>query len=264
VRVGNQAHEHVQNDVYGEMIVSISRMLLDSRFAGTAGLDQAVAMVQRLMDQIEARMLQPDAGLWELRQQTNVHSFSLLMHWAGARRAADIGEFLGASDLKQRALRIMERARQLLEERCWNDRVGALTQSMDADNLDAAMLLAIQFRFWPAEDPRAHSHVEAIRRQLTVAEGGMLRRYDVEDDFGTQEAAFTVCSFWLAEAMAIIGRRDEAKELFDHLLSLGNELGLYSEDILPASGAQSGNFPQTYSHVGLINTAFELSRGWYA
>ena len=158
-------------------------------------------------------------------------------------------------------MRVVERSRQLLEEGCWNDEAGALVQAVGEDNLDAAMLLALHFGFFAPDDPRAKSHVEAIRQSLQV-DGGMLRRYDVEDDFGHQEAAFTVCSFWLVEALAIIGRTDEARELFEHLLSLHNGLGLYSEDMLPQTGEQSGNFPQTYSHVGLINAAFRLSRNW--
>ena len=115
--------------------------------------------------------------------------------------------------------------------------------------------------FFAPDDPRASRHVDAIRASLSV-DGGLLRRYTVQDDFGHMEAAFTVCTFWLVEALALIGRTDEARELFDRLLSLDNGLGLYSEDILPDTLEQSGNFPQTYSHVGLINAAFRLSRRW--
>jgi GH15 family glucan-1,4-alpha-glucosidase len=103
-------------------------------------------------------------------------------------------------------------------------------------------------------------HVDAIQKALSL--DGLLRRYDVEDDFGKQEAAFTVCSFWMVEALALVDKTDEARLLFERLLGHGNELGLFSEDILPATGALSGNFPQTYSHVGLINAAFRLSRSW--
>jgi GH15 family glucan-1,4-alpha-glucosidase len=123
------------------------------------------------------------------------------------------------------------------------------------------MLLAVQFGLLPPDDPRAASHVEAIRRVLSI-DGGLLKRYDSADDFGRPQAAFTVCSFWLAEALAAVGKLGEARELFEHLLTLHNGLGLYSEDILATGGKQSGNFPQTYSHVGLINAAFRLSRPW--
>ena len=123
------------------------------------------------------------------------------------------------------------------------------------------MLLAVQLGLLAPDDPRADRHVNAIRAALRV-DGGLLRRYETPDDFGRPVAAFTVCSFWLAEALALVGRQDEARELFEMLLSLDNGLGLFSEDILPETREQSGNFPQTYSHVGLINTAFRLSRNW--
>jgi GH15 family glucan-1,4-alpha-glucosidase len=261
VRIGNQAYQHVQNDVYGEMILAVSRILLDTRFSGTEGLAGAQQMVELLLRQIEIRLEEPDAGLWELRNTRKLHAFTLLTHWAGARRAAEIGNFLGAKDLHARGCKIMAAARKILEERCWCQAKGALTQAAGETNLDAATLLALHFGFFTPGDPRAATHVEAIRSELSV-DGGLMRRYDVKDDFGTQEAAFTVCSFWMAEALALIGRDDEARELLDHLLSLENGLGLFSEDILPATGEQSGNFPQSYSHVGLINAAFRLSRPW--
>ena len=153
------------------------------------------------------------------------------------------------------------RAAVLLEERCWNAELGALTQAAGEPQLDAAMLLALHFGFFGAgRSPRG----DARGRDPTAlsVDGGILRRYTVADDFGKPEAAFTVCSFWLVEALAILGRTDDARALFEDLLSLHNGLGLYSEDILPETRTQSGNFPQTYSHVGLINAAFRLSRSW--
>ena len=183
------------------------------------------------------------------------------MHWAGSRRAAEVGDALEAPELAARARSVEERARELLETQCWNDEIGALTQVAGEPQLDAALLLAVHLGFFAPDDPRALRHVDAIRSSLSV-DGGLLRRYTVQDDFGHMEAAFTVCTFWLVEALALIGRTDEARALFDRLLSLDNGLGLYSEDILPDTLEQSGNFPQTYSHVGLINAAFRLSRRW--
>ena len=260
VRIGNQAHEHVQNDIYGEMILAISRLLLDSRFVGFEGLGGACPLIERLLDEVEKRLEDPDAGLWELRGQEQLHTFTLLTHWAGARRAAEVGDAVGARDLRDKALRIAEKARSIIETRCTDPDTGALTQSADKKNLDAATLLALHFGFWEPDDPAAARHVEAIGEQLNV--GGLLRRYDVADDFGQQEAAFTVCSFWMVEALAIVGKKNDARILFERLLSHGNDLGLFSEDILPETGELSGNFPQTYSHVGLINAAFRLSRSW--
>ena len=261
VRVGNQAFEHVQNDVYGEMVLAVSRLFLDTRFVGEIPPTTGVEIVSSLLDQIQTRLEEPDAGLWEFRERSRLHSFSVLMHWAGARRAVEVAEALGASELVERAQSVEQAASELLATRCWNDDVGALTQVAGESQLDAALLLAVHLGYLTPDDPRATSHVDAIRSALSV-DGGLLRRYTSRDDFGTMQAAFTVCTFWLVEALAILGRTDEAKELFDHLLSLHNGLGLYSEDILPDTLEQSGNFPQTYSHVGLINAAFRLSRRW--
>ena len=260
VRIGNQAHEHVQNDVYGEMILAISRMLLDSRFVGSEGLDGAGPLMEQLLGQIEQRLEDPDAGLWKSRGQVQLHTFTLLTHWAGARRAAEVGTVIDSSELRDRAHRVMKRVRSIIETRCFDEESGALTQAADTKNLDAAMLLALHFGFWEHGDPAAARHVDAIRDQLSV--DGLLKRYNVEDDFGEPEAAFTVCSFWLVEALAIVGKTNEARLLFERLLGHGNKLGLFSENILPATGQMSGNFPQTYSHVGLINAAFRLSRSW--
>ena len=261
VRIGNQAFEHVQNDVYGEMVLAVSRLFLDTRFVGEIPPQTAVGIVQDLLDQMEARLEEPDAGLWEFRERTRLHSFSVLMHWAGARRAVEVAEALDAEELAARARDVERRAGELLDTRCWNDEVGALTQVAGGSELDAALLLAVHLGYLESNDPRATSHVDAIRARLSV-DGGLLRRYSAPDDFGTPHAAFTVCTFWLVEALAILGRTDEARELFEYLLSLHNGLGLYSEDILPDTLEQSGNFPQTYSHVGLINAAFRLSRRW--
>jgi len=261
VRVGNQAFEHVQNDVYGEMVLAVSRLFLDTRFVGEIPPHTAVAIIQGLLDQIEGRLEEPDAGLWEFRGRARLHSFSVLMHWAGAQRAVEVAEALQAGELAARAREIERRAAELLATRCWNDDLGALTQVAGEPQLDASLLLAVHLGFLPSDDPRATSHVDAIRDTLSL-DGGLLRRYASPDDFGVPRAAFTVCSFWLVEALAILGRTDEARELFERLIALHNGLGLFSEDVLPDTHVQSGNFPQTYTHVGLINAAFRLSRRW--
>jgi GH15 family glucan-1,4-alpha-glucosidase len=261
VRVGNQAFEHLQNDVYGEMVLAVSRLFLDTRFVGEVPPHTAVEIVQSLLDQIEARLEEPDAGPWEFRGRWRLHSFTVLMHWAGARRAVEIAETLGAEELADRALELEARAADILETRCWNDDIGAITQVAGEPQLDAAMLLAVHLGYFAPDDPRAASHVDAIRDQLSL-DGGLLRRYSVQDDFGVMEAAFTVCTFWLVEALTLIGRKDEAREIFERLIGFHNGLGLFSEDLLPGTYEQTGNFPQTYTHVGLINSAFRLSRSW--
>jgi GH15 family glucan-1,4-alpha-glucosidase len=242
VRIGNQAFEHLQNDVYGEMVLAVSRLFLDKRFVGEIPPSTAVDIVSSLVDQIEARLEEPDAGPWEFRERTRLHGFTVLMHWAGAERAVEVAE-------------------EILETRCWSEEIGALTQVAGEPQLDASLLLAVHLGYLLPDDPRSTRHVDAIREALSI-DGGLLRRYATPDDFFVPEAAFLVCTFWLVEALAVLGRADEARELFEHLLSLDNGLGLFAENILPDTLAQSGNFPQTYSHVGLINAAFRVSRRW--
>jgi len=261
VRIGNQAFAQRQNDVYGELILSMSRLLLDVRFRGGEGIDGAGHLAEGLVSQIERRLEEPDAGLWELRGQRQLHTFTLLTHWAGARRAFDIATALGLPALRDQSARVAERASALLWQRCWNEDLGSFTQSAGSANLDASALLALHFGFVQGDDPRAHRLVAAIEAQLRLP-GGLLRRYDVPDDFGVPEAAFTVCTFWFAEALAMVGRRDDARRAFEAVLERHNGLGLFSEDLLVGSDEQAGNFPQTYSHVGLINAAFRLSRSW--
>ena len=169
------------------------------------------------------------------------------MHWAGARRAVEVARRARRLRSSPARARVVERARaELLETQCWNEEIGALTQVAGEPQLDAALLLAVHLGFFAADDPRASrtSTRFARRSRSTAACSAGTRRRTTS---ATREAAFTVCTFWLVEALALIGRTDEARELFDRLLALDNGLGLYSEDILPDTLEQSGNFPQTYS-----------------
>ena len=151
VRVGNQAFQHVQNDVYGEMILAVSRLLLDQRFAGSVATPQAVRLVRGLLGRIDERLEAPDAGLWELRGVQRLHAFTLLTHWAGSRQAAEIGTALNAPELREEALAVTARAAALLEEKCWDPELGALTQAAGEPQLDAALLLALHFGFFTPE-----------------------------------------------------------------------------------------------------------------
>src|SRR5919109_1114095 len=178
------------------MVLGVSRFCLDARFVGEVPRHTAVDIIQGLVNQMDARVEEPDAGLWEFRGRTRLHGFSVLMHWAGARRAAEVADALEAPELAAHARAVEARAREVLETQCWNDEVGALTQVAGEPQLDAAMLLAIQLGYFEPDDPRADRHVDAIRSALSV-NGSLLRRYTVRDDFGHMEAAFTVCTFWL-------------------------------------------------------------------
>ena len=154
--------------------------------------------------------------------------------------------------------RVKEKAAKLINENCWNEDLQSYTQAAGSKDLDASLLMLINMGFLADQPTRSHRLIDAIQRRLSH-NNGFLHRYLAEDDFGKTDNAFLICSFWLVEAMAHAGRKDEAKELFDKLLRCSNHLGLYSEDYDPHKHQLWGNFPQTRSHVGLINAAFALS-----
>jgi GH15 family glucan-1,4-alpha-glucosidase len=256
VRVGNQAFEHLQHDIYGEMILAISPLFLDQRFVGMES--KPFNLLIRLLDKVEQYLESKDAGLWEFRGSSQLHTFTLLMHWAGAVAAGMIGKALSNSDLVNRCHFLANKAKKLIDEKCWNADLKAYTQAAGTKHLDAALLTMVNFGYLDPRDPKAATHVKAIAEGLKANEG-FIYRYLAEDDFGKTDSAFIICSFWLVESLARIGEVDRARSLFERLLNRANHLGLYSEDLNPRNGDLWGNFPQTYSHVGLINAAFALS-----
>lgn len=255
VRIGNAAYSQIQHDVYGEMMAVLAPLFLDVRLAGGRhGVH--LELVGDLLTRIDRHLESPDAGLWEIRDEPKLHTFSLLMHWLGASTAARIGRSVSDDDLAQRADEITRRARSVIIDKCWRDE-GYFADAATTDHADAALMMMVNLGFLSPDDPQARSHVENLADRLRAAPG-LLHRYVHHDGIGETHAAFTVCGFWHAEALARLGLRDEAREVVDALLEHQNHVGLFSEDIDPKTGEQLGNFPQTYSHVGLINTAFAL------
>jgi GH15 family glucan-1,4-alpha-glucosidase len=189
-----------------------------------------------------------------------VHTFSAAMSWAGCDRLGRIAARLGAEQdagiWRRRAAAMRER----IVAGAWSDRRRCFVGASGSEDLDASSLLLADLGLVARDDPRFHSTVESIGAEL--GRGPLLYRYRHEDDFGSPETAFTVCGFWYVDALASIGRVDEARERFQALLAYRNRLGLLSEDVDPATGTLWGNFPQTYSLVGLINSAIRLSRSW--
>lgn len=257
VRAGNAAFSQLQNDVYGEMIAAIAPIFLDIRFEDQL-TRRSDRLVRRLLDRIAATLEMPDAGIWELRDDTRLHTFSLLMHWVGARVAARIGARLGDAELEGRARGIAARSRAVIEERCWRPVLGYYADSVATDNADASLLMMMNLGFLGEGHQRAEQHVQSLSKRLSV-NGHLMQRYRHHDGIGETHATFTVCGFWHAEALARLGRRNEAERVMEELLVYANPVGLLSEDIDPRSGEAWGNFPQTYSHVGLINAAFAIS-----
>jgi GH15 family glucan-1,4-alpha-glucosidase len=204
--------------------------------------------------------LTPDAGIWEYRGRVRVHTYSAAMCWVACDRLARIAEQLGLTTRAQNWRAAAESLKATILSRAWNEKLGAICGSLDGDEFDASVLLLHEIGLVAADDPRFVSTVEQIGHRL--ARNGMLLRYDAPDDFGAPTVSFAVCTFWYVDALAAIGRVAEAREMFEKLLARRNHVGLLSEDIDPASGELWGNFPQTYSLVGIIISAMRLSRGW--
>ena len=259
VRIGNDAWRQSQHDVYGSIVLAAMQLFFDRRL-NAPGDEAAFARLERAGESAWLLHDRPDAGLWEFRGRADVHTYSAVMSWAACDRLARIARQLS---LDARAALWADRAtrvRDLILARAVHPQHGWFVDAFDSDRLDASLLLLADLGFVAADDPRYVATVEAIGRVLR--QGDHLFRYIVPDDFGTPETSFTICSFWYVDALAAIGRIDEARDLFEQLLARRNPLGLLSEDVHPGTGELWGNFPQTYSLVGLINAAMRLSRSW--
>jgi len=259
VRVGNQAHEHTQHDVYGQVVLAATQAFFDERLFRPADID-TYRRLEAVGDRAYALHDQPDAGLWELRGTARVHTFSTLMCWAACDRLAKIAAHLG---LPARIGRWQGRANEIrakLMAGAWSETRQSFVGSFGGEEIDASLLLMQEIGFLRADDPRFIATLGAVESALR--RGNHLFRYATADDFGVPSNAFTICTFWFIDALAAAGRVEEAREMFENMLACRNHLGLLSEDIDPETNELWGNFPQTYSLVGLIHCAMRLSRRW--
>jgi GH15 family glucan-1,4-alpha-glucosidase len=257
VRVGNQAGEQIQNDAYGQVILALFHLYTDARILDKDRL--SVKTLSNLLESIENTLEEPDNGIWEFRGKQSVHSYTLLFHWAGSAACVKIAESLQDEVLAERAKKIVNRAADLLTM-CYSKNKKAFTQSIGSEELDASLIQIIILGFLEDQPKEiALLHLKAIQKELEIKHGFLLR-YNHADDFGAQKSAFLICSFWLVEALAYLDQIDEAKELFEVLLCTQNHLGLISESYDVETKSQWGNFPQAYSHVGLINSVFALDK----
>ena len=259
VRVGNAAYSQVQNDGYGAVILSSAQAFFDERLE-RPGTKRLYERLELLGEQAVKLWNTPDAGLWELRTRERVHTFSALMCWAACDRLAKIGRRLDLPDRAQRWMKEADKIKAAIMKKAYDPEQNTFVESFGGKDMDAALLLMHELGFIAADDPKFHGTVAAAEKWLRRED--LLFRYHAADDFGEPETAFTVCTFWYVDALAAIGRRDEARELFEQLLRHRNHLGLLSEDIDRQTGELWGNFPQTYSMVGLINSAMKLSKTW--
>ncbi len=258
VRIGNGAATHKQHDVYGEMVLALAPLFLDARFREQV-TPAVLDLVARLADKAISVAGQPDAGIWEYRAGWRPQTFSSLMCWAAADRMARIAHQHRPADAPRFAA-AAEKIRQEILTRAIDPTRGCLVADYGGTEVDAALLQAVSLRLLPEGDPRLHATVDAIGRDL--AHDGWLRRYRTRDDFGVPSVAFMLCTFWQIEALAKLGRADEARRVLEATRQVDAPLGLLAEDLDPASRAMWGNFPQAYSHVGLIHAAFSASPRW--
>jgi GH15 family glucan-1,4-alpha-glucosidase len=259
VRVGNLAYRQRQHDVYGSVILASTQYFFDERLERRGDIAQ-FERLELLGERAVPLFDQPDAGIWEFRGTERRHTLSAAMCWAACDRLARIAARL---QLPERASYWRERAdtmRPQVLSHAWNAARGTLSASFDDDIVDASLLLLPELGIIDWHDERFTHTLEAIERELRV--GDFLLRYRHPDDFGHATNAFTVCSFWWANALAATGRMEAARALFTKLLAVRNSVGLLSEHVDPTTGTLWGNFPQTYSMVGIITTAARLSRRW--
>jgi glucoamylase len=254
VRIGNKAYEQVQYDVYGQVLVGVMPLYTDRRLIFNRKSSYK-KIVYWLLKQIERTRNLEDAGLWEFRNQKQIHTYTLLFHWAGAKAAYKIAKQFQDDVLMQQSERLALDAQAMLEK-CYDQELKAYTQAMNTTHLDASTLMMITMNYLPHNSQKAKDQINALEKEL-LTDRALFYRYKHYDDFGVPESTFLVCAFWYADALACVGRCKDAIANLDNLLQYSNHLGIFSEDV-STDGSQWGNFPQTYSHVGLINAAFRI------
>lgn len=256
IRVGNQAHEHIQNDVYGQALIALLPLLTDHRFNYELQFDVR-EWTTFILNKIEKTIDELDAGIWEFRNFENRHCYSNLFQWAGSTAALKIAKMYNLEDIAEKATLLAEKALKHIED-CFDPERKVYTNAVDSPNLDASTLQLIMMNYLDPTSDRAKDHLKALEEELKGT-NGLFYRYRHRDDFGKPKSTFLVCAFWYVEALACVGRLDEAQEVFSKLLSYGNHLMLFAEDVSEEDGSQWGNFPQAYSHVGLVNAAYRIA-----
>jgi GH15 family glucan-1,4-alpha-glucosidase len=256
VRAGNAAVEQLQLDIYGEVM----DVMHQTRRAGMPPDEWSWGLQQHLLDFLESNWQQPDEGIWEVRGPRQYFTHSRMMAWVAFDRAVKAVERFGLDGPADRWRGLREQIHAEVCEKAFDARRNCFTQAYGSPHLDASLLMMAHVGFLPVTDPRVMGTVAAIERELL--HDGFVHRYrteDVDDGLSPGEGVFLACTFWLADNYAMMGRTDEARTLFERLLSLRNDVGLLAEQYDPVARRQLGNFPQAFSHVSLINTAFNLT-----
>ena len=257
VRVGNAASEQLQLDVYGE----VADAMLHAHLGGIPRNEIDVALHIALNEHLATIWQQPDQGIWEVRGEPQHFTYSKIMAWVAFDRAVKTMEKFGVQGQVERWRDLRDTIHREVCQKAYNSEVGSFNQAYGSNQLDASLLLIPQVGFLPCTDPRVRGTIEAIEKKLMY--NGFVLRYrteNVDDGLPAGEGAFLACSFWMVTALRMLGRVEDARGLFERLLSLRNDVGLLAEEYDPRAMRQMGNFPQALSHISLINAAFEFTR----
>jgi GH15 family glucan-1,4-alpha-glucosidase len=273
VRVGNNAWSQRQLDVYGELLNAVFRLsdhLFDQtsrRVGPLAGRDKwgappdlspaTIRFLVELADAAAARWQEKDQGIWEIRSEPRDFLYSKVMCWVALDRAVALADRLGAAERVEAWQHTQSQIHETIVTKGWNERANAFTQSFGSDDLDASNLLLSVVGFLPADDPRVLATIDATEKRLTD-ERGLVYRYHSHDGLEGEEGTFLLCTFWLAQALALAGQPARARTVFERAAAFVNDIGLLSEEVDPTSGELLGNFPQAFSHIGLVNAAWAI------
>ena len=256
IRIGNQAYEHIQNDIYGQVLISMLPLYTDHRFVFSERSD-SIKWIDHVLSKIESTIDEEDAGIWEFRNIANVHCYSNLFQWAGANAALKMAKTIGNLDFENRAKILIDKASAHIEA-CYDPERKVYTNAVGSPHLDASTLQLIVMNYLDPASQKAKDHLIGLEKELKT-EDGLFYRYLHADDFGKPKTTFLICAFWYVEALACVGRTDEAIKEFENIIKYSNHLLLFSEDVDAKTGSQWGNFPQAYSHVGLMNAAYRIA-----
>lgn len=257
VRIGNAAHSQKQYDSFGQVILSLLPLYMDERILHKEQLLN-IDIVRNLLTEIELRMDEPDSGIWEYRGKKQKHLETYIFHWAGGKAGEKIARFYQDSKLLEQASRVVNLS-ALNIERCYNSELKCYMSDQTLKTYDASAFLLIILNYLSPTDQKTIDHFESLQKELLTPEG-MVFRYRAFDDFGETHATFLICTYWYIESLICLGELARAESILESIIRHENHVGLLSEDLSSLDGGQWGNFPQTYSHVGLINTVTRLSR----
>ncbi|MBE0535335.1 MAG: glycoside hydrolase family 15 protein [Phycisphaerae bacterium] len=253
VRIGNEAAEQFQLEIYGEVLTSAYELAR----RGIRFDEHVAGLLTKIANHVQDVWKEPDYGIWEIRGEPKHYTYSKIMAWVAMDRAIHLAERYGLPGSAQRWRRTRQEIRDAVLEHGYSESLGAFRMAFGRDELDAANLRIPLLEFLPCDDPRVQSTIDRTLEQLT--ERGLVYRYRIDDGLPGEEGAFGLCSFWLADTLAISGRIDEAIDIFEKTVRHANHVGLFPEQIDPATGDFLGNFPQAFTHIGLINSVLYLA-----